>query len=39
MSDRDTILIIDDEPEIRRLVASALSVQGARVLQAQTAAE
>jgi two-component system KDP operon response regulator KdpE len=39
MSDRDTILIIDDEPEISRLVASALSVQGARVLQAQTAAE
>jgi len=39
MTSVDTILIIDDEPEIRRLVASALAERGARVLQAQTAAE
>ena len=39
MTDRDTILIIDDEPEIRRLVGSALTEHGARVLQAPTAAE
>jgi len=39
MTDRNTILIIDDEAEIRRLVADALTDQGARVLQAQTGAE
>jgi two-component system, OmpR family, KDP operon response regulator KdpE len=39
MTDHDTILIIDDEAEIRRLVADALTEQGARVLQAQTGAE
>lgn len=39
MTDHDTILIIDDEAEIRQLVASALADQGARVLQAKTGTE
>jgi two-component system, OmpR family, KDP operon response regulator KdpE len=37
--DRDTILIIDDEEQIRRAVSAALSENGTRVLQAGTATE
>jgi two-component system KDP operon response regulator KdpE len=37
--DRDTILIIDDEAQIRRAVSAALSEHGARVLEAGTATE
>ncbi len=37
-SDPATILIIDDEPAIRRFVRSALTVTGNRVLEAETAA-
>ena len=39
MTEQDTILVIDDEAEIRRLVAASLTERGARVLQAKTAAE
>jgi two-component system, OmpR family, KDP operon response regulator KdpE len=39
MTDRDTILIIDDEEQIRRAVSAALSENGTRVLQAGTATE
>jgi two-component system KDP operon response regulator KdpE len=39
MTQKDTILVIDDEPEIRRLVSAALTEGGACVLQANTAAE
>jgi two-component system KDP operon response regulator KdpE len=39
MTDRDTILIIDDEAQIRRAVSAALSEHGARVLEAGTARE
>lgn len=37
--DRDTILVIDDEAQIRRAVSAALSEHGARVLEAGTAKE
>jgi two-component system KDP operon response regulator KdpE len=37
--DLDTILIIDDEPHIRRAVAAALSASGTRVLAAPNATE
>ena len=39
MTDQDVILVIDDEADIRRLVADALTERGARVLQARSAAE
>ncbi len=38
-SDATTILIIEDEPPIRRLLRSTLTVQGNRVLEAESAAE
>jgi two-component system KDP operon response regulator KdpE len=31
-----TVLVIDDEPQIRRVVRSALEADGARVLEAAT---
>jgi two-component system, OmpR family, KDP operon response regulator KdpE len=37
--ERDTVLIIDDEPEIRRAVGDALSANGARVYTAGNATE
>jgi two-component system KDP operon response regulator KdpE len=39
MTAGDTILIIDDEPQIRRTVGAALAAQGARILEAPTATE
>ena len=39
MSESDTILIIDDEPEIGRMVSAALAARGATVFVARTAAE
>lgn len=39
MTNRDTILIIDDEELIRRAVSAALTEHGARVLEAGTATE
>ena len=35
----DTFLVIDDEPQIRRVVRRALSADGSRVFEAATAAE
>ena len=38
MSPTPTVLVVDDEPAIRRAVGAALSARGMRVLQAPTAA-
>ncbi|HET7458744.1 MAG TPA: response regulator, partial [Gemmatimonadaceae bacterium] len=35
----DTFLVIDDEPQIRRVLRRALGADGARVIEAATAAE
>jgi two-component system, OmpR family, KDP operon response regulator KdpE len=37
--DGTTILVVDDEPQIRRLIRNALTAEGATVLEAATAAE
>jgi two-component system KDP operon response regulator KdpE len=34
-----TVLVIDDEPQIRRVVRNALAADGARVIEAATGAE
>jgi two-component system KDP operon response regulator KdpE len=36
---RNTVLVVDDEPQIRRVVRNALDGEGARVLEAATARE
>jgi len=38
-SDPGTILIVDDEPAIRRFIRNTLTVQGYRVLEAESAAQ